>query len=253
MILRNGWAAAFIADGVGSAKHSDVGAFLAISTVIDHIKKACPKKWDIRKISLTLRNAYTHALDNISRRAVKDGKPLCEYDTTLTVAIYNGNQIAYAHVGDGGIVTLSKSGDFSILTTPQKGGEFNTVQPLRSEKWVFGTSDKDVCAFAMFTDGIYDIVCPWILSEQKQPIYVNYIRPFLDRNLIKVDKMMDFIKIKREIEEFLDSEYNDRITDDKTIAAVINMDVLPAVKPPEYYAEPDWERLQKETRKRLYS
>jgi hypothetical protein len=254
MILqKNGWAVALIADGLGSAKHSDVGAFLAVGTVIDHMKQFAPRKWNVQKIIVTLKNAFKYALDNINKKAAQEKNPPNDYDTTLTVAVYNGNQVVYGHVGDGGIVTLTCGGHFDILTTPQKGGEFNTVNPLRSEKWVFGSSTSDICALSMFTDGIYDVVCPWLLAEQGQRVYVNYIRPFMDRNLLKVGKTMDFVKIKREIELFLDSEYNANITDDKSIATVINMEIMPAVKSDSYYAEPDWEKLQSDTRKKLYS
>jgi serine/threonine protein phosphatase PrpC len=251
-----GWIIAAIADGVGSAKHSDVGSSLAVHTVIEHISESCPAEWSVSELTAALRAAYKSSLEKITAKADDDGNDLSEYDTTLTAAIYNGSRLVYAHVGDGGIITLSKNGDFSMLTAPQKGEEFNSVSPLRSEKsWEFGSNSDDdsICAFAMVTDGIYDVVCPWLLSQQEQKIYINYIRPFMDRNLLKAGTTEDFEIIKTEAEGFLDSERNQNITDDKTVAVVINTDVMPAVKPDEYYAEPDWARLQGENRKFLYS
>ncbi|MCL1867263.1 MAG: protein phosphatase 2C domain-containing protein, partial [Oscillospiraceae bacterium] len=203
-LLDNGWAIAVIADGLGSAKHSDIGSFLAVNTVVEYVKKHCPKKWVIPKIITVLKNSFSVSLDLITKRAVKEKNPLNDYDTTLTVAVYNGSQAVFGHVGDGGIITLSRHGDYSMLTRPHKGGEFNMVSPLKCEgRWTFGNSDNDICALSMFTDGIYDIVCPWILSEQKQPVYVNYVRPFMDRNVLKVHSMKDFMKIKNEVELFL--------------------------------------------------
>jgi serine/threonine protein phosphatase PrpC len=252
--MKNGWVLAIIADGLGSAKCSHIGAALAVDTVIEQMNKLCPKKWEIKKITSVLHKAFSVACDVISKRAAKDKIPLSEYDTTLTVAVYNGSQVVYAHVGDGGIITLSKYGDFLKLTKQQKGDQFNTVIPLRMEtKWAFGESDNNICAFSMLTDGIYDVVCPWILAEHKQPIYVNYIRPFIDRNLLKANCMRDMENIQREVETFLNSEYNANITDDKTIATVINLSVLPTVKQGDYYAEPEWEHLQSEHKKKLYS
>ena len=254
MTLDNGWVIAVIADGLGSAKYSDTGSFLAVDTVTQYVKKHCPKKWVIPKITAVLKHAFSASLDVISKKASKEKNSLCDYDTTLTVAIYNGSQVVFAHVGDGGIITLSKYGDIAMLTKPQKGDEFNMVSPLKCEaKWAFGSSDNDVCALAMFTDGIYDVVCPWILAEQKQPVYVNYVRPFMDRNVLKVNSMKDFVKIKGEVETFLEGGYNANITDDKTVAVIINMSVLPSVKQSGYYTEPDWEELQNEKRKKLYT
>jgi serine/threonine protein phosphatase PrpC len=255
MLLANGWAVGVIADGLGSAKRSDAGSFLAVNAVVKHMTDNCPKKWNINKLKTALKDSFNLAYDFIVKKAGVEGNPVSDYDTTLTVAIYNGSQVVYGHVGDGGIITLSKHGDFAMLTNAQKGGaEFNMVSPLRSkEKWVFGNSDNDVCALSLMTDGIYDVICPWLLAEQKQPIYVNYIRPFMDRNLLKVNSMKDFEKVRREVKDFLNSEYNANITDDKTFAAIINLSVLPSIKPDEYYAEPNWEQLQAANRKKLYS
>jgi serine/threonine protein phosphatase PrpC len=247
---------AVIADGVGSAKNSDVGAKLAVDTVVNYVHDRCSPEWNTEELQNVLRVAYETALEKITERAEADGESLSDYDTTLTTAVYNGNQIVYAHVGDGGIVTLSKDGDFAMLTSPQKGEEFNSVSPLRSKKaWAFGESNQEleICALAMFTDGIYDVVCPWLLSQQEQKIYVNYIRPFMDRNILKSDTMEDFEVIKREAEAFLNSEQNAGITDDKTVAVVINTDFTPAVKNIDYYTEPDWVQLQSENKQNLYN
>lgn len=252
-LLPCGWLAAAVADGVGSAKYSDIGSELAVRAATDYIYECCPSEWDINNLTNVLITAYETALEKITEKAEEDGNPLSEYDTTLTVAVYNGDCLAYAHVGDGGIITLTKNGDFSIQTTAQKGDEFNSVNPLRSRKWEFGISESGICAFAMLTDGIYDIVCPWLLSNQEQKVYINYIRSFMDRNLLKADTEEDFENIKREAESFLFSSYNSSITDDKTIAVIINTDVLPDVKDVEYYAEPDWDKLKEEKMEKLYA
>ena len=252
--LECGWIVAVIADGVGSAKQSDIGSDLAVNTVVDTVCEHCPQEWEVDTLTGLLRLSYETALKKITEQAFEDENLLPDYDTTLTAAIYNGNQLVFAHVGDGGIITLSGNGDFSTLTVAQKGEEFNTVSPLRSKSaWVFGSSEHEICAFAMMTDGLYDMVCPWLLSQQEQKIYINYIRPFVDRNLLKADTKEDFEHIKREAEAFLNSEGNAGITDDKTIAVVINTDIVPADKAEEYYSEPDWDLLQSENKKKLYS
>lgn len=248
-----GWIIAVIADGVGSAKYSDVGSLLAVNNIVEYFNEHCPLEWDIAELKDTLLVAYEATLEKITEHAEVEGESLSEYDTTLTIAVYNGDQVVYAHVGDGGIITLSKDGDFALLTLPQKGEEFNVVSPLRNKKaWVFGESNLDVCALAMFTDGIYDVVCPWILSQQEQKIYINYIRPFMDRNILKSDTMEDFEVIKKEAENFLNSAQNSSITDDKTVAVVINTNFIPAIKNSDYYAEPDWVQLQNENKQNLY-
>jgi hypothetical protein len=227
---------------------------LAVSEVIRFVEANAPDFWHEESLFSLLRTAYHSALRRIKERAAKDDYPLKDYDTTLTSTIYNGVNAVFGHVGDGGIIALSPFGDFSILTTAQKGEEFNQVTPLRSgpENWLFGASSESVAALLMLTDGVYDVVCPWLIAKRDQKIYVNYVRPFIDRNILTVKTAADFENAQKEIVEFFSSEQSRQITDDKTILGIINTDVLPETKPAEYYEEPDWKRLADEHREKLY-
>lgn len=252
--LKNGWIAAVIADGVGSAEYSEIGSSVAVKSIIDYINNLDLKEWSIDELCETLKNAYKNTLNIIFKIAEEVGNPIKDYDTTLTTAIYNGHQIVYGHVGDGGIITLSDNGEYSQLTMVQKGEEFNCVEPLRSEElWEFGFSEDNICAFSMFTDGIYDVVCPWLLANETQKVYVNYIRLFMDMNIINTETDEDFEKLKVNAERFLTSDFNSNITDDKTVAVVVNTDIIPQLQSEEYYAEPDWDSLQEEHKKHLYN
>ncbi|MFZ1780520.1 MAG: PP2C family serine/threonine-protein phosphatase [Enterococcus aquimarinus] len=252
--LPNGWVVASIADGLGSARHSDVGSSLAVSEVLRFISSNVPEVWHDESLISLFRTAYHSAYRLIKERAEKDGNPAKDYDTTLTTVIYNGSNAVFGHVGDGGIITLNPYGDFSILTKAQKGDEFNSVTPLRSgpDNWIFGVAPESVAALLMLTDGIYDVACPWLIAKQEQKIYVNYVRPFMDRNILSVKTAADFENAQKEVEDFLNSEQSRQITDDKTILAIINTDILPEVKPDEYYDEPNWKHLAEEHRAKLY-
>lgn len=252
--LENGWIVSAIADGLGSAQHSDIGSSDAVQSVISYLQNHLPAEWNVEVICDVLKDAYDSAKNSIANISQSSEISIREYDTTLTTAIYNGNQVVYAHVGDGGIVQLLANGQFLQLTAAQKGDEFNSVEPLRNEKaWVFGASDENVCAFAMFTDGVYDVVCPWLLASEEQKIYVNYVRLYMDMNVIKATSEEDFIILKENAESFLLSEYNSNITDDKTVAVVVNTDIIPPLQSDEYYIEPNWETLKRRNDEKLYS
>lgn len=252
--LDNGWVIAAIADGIGSAKRSEIGAMTAVQTVLAFVKENYPEKWHEESIISLLRIAYHKALNTIKLLSIENQDELCDYDTTLTTVVYNGVNVVYGHVGDGGVITLSSYGDFSLLTEVQKGEAFNETSPLRAgpDSWIFGASTEDVCALTMLTDGIFDIAYPWLLSKTEQPIYINYIRPFMDINLLKVSTPADFENAQTEIEEFFKSPYSKQITDDKTIVGIINTRIIPEIKSDDFYAEPNWENLVKEHHSRLY-
>lgn len=254
IVLENGWIVACIADGLGSAKKSEIGSAVAVKTILSFIKENYPEKWHEDSLISLLRTAYHKALKTIKVISIENQDELYDYDTTLTTVIYNGVNVAFGHVGDGGIIALSSYGDYSLLTVPQKGEAFNETSPLRSgpDNWSFGFSREDVCSLIMMTDGIFDIAYPWLLAKTNQPIYINYVRPFMDRNILNVSTPADFENAQDEIREFFCGEYSKQITDDKTIVGIINTDVTPEIKSDEYYLEPDWQTLAKEHHDRLY-
>lgn len=253
-VLKNGWVVAAIADGLGSAKKSDIGSITAVKTVLSFVKENYPDKWHEESLISLLRMAYHKALKTIIALSEENQDELCDYDTTLTAVIYNGANVVYGHVGDGGVITLSSYGDYSVLTKVQKGETFNETYPLRAgpESWSFGFANEDVCSLIMMTDGIFDVAYPWLLARTNQPIYVNFVRPFMDINILKVSTPADFENAQVKITDFFKGSYCKQITDDKTIVGIINTDVMPETKPKEFYTEPDWEKLAKEHHDRLY-
>ncbi len=254
LVLDNGWIVASIADGLGSAKKSEIGSSTAVKTVLSFVNENHPEKWHDESLISLLRTAYHKAFNTIKNICMNNGDQIEDYDTTLTTVIYNGVNVVYGHAGDGGVITLSPFGDYSVLTEAQKGEAFNETSPLRAgpDNWTFGVSKEDVCALAMMTDGIFDIAYPWLLAKTNQPVYVNYIRPFVDINLLKVSTPADFENAQNEIREFFSGPYSRQITDDKTIVGIINTEVVPEVKPNDYYREPDWETLANNHHEKLY-
>lgn len=253
-VLKNGWIVAAIADGLGSAKKSEIGSTTAVKTILAFVSENHPDKWHEESLISLLRTAYHKALKTINALAEENQDNLCDYDTTLTTVIYNGANVAYGHVGDGGIIALSSYGDYSVLTEAQKGEAFNETSPLRAgpDSWFFGVSKEDVCALTMMTDGIFDIAYPWLLAKTDQPIYVNYVRPFMDINVLKVSTPADFENAQAEIIDFFKGPCCKQITDDKTIVGIINTDVVPEMKADDFYTEPDWKTLAKEHHDKLY-
>ena len=254
VVLKNGWVVAAIADGLGSAKKSEVGSITAVKVVLSFVSENYPDRWHEESLISLLRTAYHKALKTLNTLAEENQDNSCDYDTTLTTVIYNGANVVYGHVGDGGIIALSSYGDYSVLTEAQKGEVFNETSPLRAgpDSWSFGVSKEDVCALTMMTDGIFDVAYPWLLAKTNQPIYVNYVRPFMDINVLKVSTPADFENAQTEIIDFFKGSYSRQITDDKTIVGIINTDVVPETKADDFYTEPDWKTLAKEHHDKLY-
>lgn len=259
-LLENGWIVAAIADGLGSAAHSEIGSEIAVNTVVDFVSQYCPYIWHNDSLISLLRIAYCQALKTIRKKAEDDGNSVSDYDTTLTTLIYNGGEVVFAHVGDGGIIALSNYGEFTLLTHAQKGDAFNDVVPLRAgpDEWMFGNAEDLICALLMMTDGIYDVVCPPIIARTEQPIRINYVRQFMDRNILlnqgklPVESKEDFDDVVIKLKKFYQGIGTESISDDKTIVGIINTDILPEILDEGYYEEPDLEAIIEEQKRRLY-
>ncbi|MRR36121.1 hypothetical protein EG829_15870, partial [bacterium] len=206
-------------------------------------------------LSGLVESAFHEAWRRVLEEAEREGLPSREYDTTLTVVIYNGRDVVYGHVGDSGVVALKATGDFVRITEAQKGEEYNTVVPLRAgpDFWVFRALSEPLCGLLMMTDGVLDVACPWILARTERPVYVGYVRPFIDANIVKARSQAEFKHLEEDIAEFLSGERSSLITDDKTVVGLINTDVVPEMKDPEYYEDPDWVALRRAHDQKLYS
>jgi serine/threonine protein phosphatase PrpC len=252
--LSGGWVVAAVADGVGSAKYSQTGSFLAVARVLEFIEENKPERWHAESLKALMMTAFHRALKAIHARSSNDSNDFCDYDTTLTSVIYNGYDVVWGHVGDGGIIALTPFGEFKKLTDVQKGDSHNEVVPLRAgpREWVFGNSMESICALLLMTDGVYDVAVPWLIADKEMPINLRYVRWMMDTNVQQLKSKNDFLALQNEIRKFLGEHPNEIISDDKTVVGIINTDVIPETQPEEYYREPDWEKLRNEKNAALY-
>lgn len=284
--LGNGWIIAVVGDGVGSAKNSEKGSKIAVEAIVSFCEHFFP--WDGSLLSLKsmLRTAYNFALKRIIIESKSSKEPLESYDTTLTTVLYDGSRIVYAHSGDGGIIGLNTFGDYSLITKSQKGKDGISVIPLRfgDSKWVIDSYEEDLSAVLLVTDGMLDILTPYILRDNENNIDEVYVplatffmdpRGFLDSDSLSNDLQIinDFVTnnadfnhldfysrlrsiytaiISNDANSVLETIINtnvpvslmDSVSDDKTIVAIINNTMPIDTKESEFYAEPDWQKKQ---------
>lgn len=207
--LENGWYIGAIADGVGSAKNSQIGSKIATETVVEMCDELMP--WDYNTISIKsmMRTAYNYAYKKIMREAEKTGNPIESYDTTLSMVIYDGHKIIYGHSGDGAIIGMNSFGNFVEITKPQKGPDGVTVVPLRAgyTQWKIDTYEEDLAAVLLVTDGMRDILCHYLLmaEESKEKIYTPLVSFFADPIGVKVTDNSN-CELKKKIEDFLTAD-----------------------------------------------
>jgi len=251
--LSNGWCIALIADGVGSAARSDEGARIAVETAAHYVQAYAPTaSWRPTILEGIWFAAFRAAWSAIVNHAQREQAAIEDFDTTLTGFIYNGQQLAYGHCGDGGIVALQADGRYRVLTEVQKGDEVNSVYPLRlgESYWFFGHSETFLAAVALMTDGILAEFCPNILSRSDEPVFAPFATHFMHlhrSSALAGEIEEDFAGAQtKALKAFLeDSESIKRITDDKTLVVVLNVQMTVADMDDVYYGPPDPQKLAK--------
>ena len=156
--LRAGYYFGAVADGVGSAPHSDIGSKLAVEKLYEYCDKNIKKGMDQLDVEDFLCAGYEYAMETIQKYADSHDKKIENYDTTLSAVIYNGKKIIYAHAGDGGIIVRQTNGIVKPVTKRQKGADGTSVIPLRAgeHSWEIGTYSGNVAAVLLVTDGMLD-------------------------------------------------------------------------------------------------
>lgn len=252
-ISDNGYIIAAVADGLGSCKHSDVGSKVAADSAIAVCDGKLEKNMTDEEIIEVMKLAFMVADANVSTVAEKEGDNYAEYDTTLCLAIYNGRNLYYGQAGDSGLIALTNSGEY-IQVTSQQRDEDGAVFPLcfGLNYWEFGKVEREIAAFALMTDGIWEQIFPPLLKNEEIKINVPLAEKML--NYFEVEES-EITELEKMMADYWENCPERLIDDDKTSVCVINTDFVPERKSEEYYKEPDWtaliERAHKEREKRI--
>lgn len=220
--LKNGWYLAIVADGVGSAKHSEIGSSIAVTALEHYCKNHIDTTYNDTALLETLHAGYHYAYKQIVQYVSKNKGKIEEYDTTLSCALYNGKKVIWGHAGDGGILVKNIDGTFQIITSPQKGLDGISVRPLRAgeSSWEFATYKNNVAGVLLFTDGMLEgVFMPSLLNvegcttveevsrQKNKKVAVNAAQFFLNPDCVY--KNRNFKNIDQTFESLLTGDFKD--------------------------------------------
>lgn len=244
---------AAIADGVGSCIWSHWGSYMAVEAAILSLKReiAAISKGEVLRIeSLTtnqiesiFNTAFSDARQAVEDLADREQQSVYNFQSTLTVALYDGSRLTCCHIGDDGIVAQGTSGKYQMITQRIKGDEANSVVTLQSGKWFITTTSTEVTGFLMSTDGILD---SYVMN---QAMNNRVFYPFFEACVYSMGPkqipdalgsveaaMMDTKKNLLDDEGLMCS-----VTDDMTVLAVANQRLLcQSIRPT--FSREEWDR-----------
>jgi hypothetical protein len=210
---------AVVCDGAGSAAHSEVGAQLATSSIIDVVREYLLLGGRVGDIDRDVMAGWVGvAADRLIERASQDGNAPKEYSCTLLVAVVGEQEAAFAQIGDGAIVVSHGEADgWSWVFWPQHGEYANqTVFILSSnatDALEFSSEPRTINDFAMFSDGIERMVLHAETKSVNDAFFNRMIEPVRTSATIGVDA-----ELSKKLRGYLGSAIvNARTNDDKTL------------------------------------
>jgi hypothetical protein len=204
---------ACVADGAGSAKHSEIGATLACEAILDHAARFLEVNHLVELETYEVLKWCNDARDRIKLKAAEQDCELREFATTLCVAIVGPESSVFFQIGDGAIV-LGNDRLYGIVFWPQTGEYVNTTNFLTSDDYdqrlEFLATPSRFNKIALMTDGLERLA----LRFDAQTPHV----PFFDPLFRALETTHDLERLNEGLRGFLGSEsIHHRTDDDKTL------------------------------------
>jgi len=221
LLLENGVLLIAVADGAGSARRSQLGAFEAVEAAIDVLHKDLIEgipdeeaEWE----SL-ITKAFSHARRAVIQLAQDETTPVHDFATTLTLAVVDHEWLITGQIGDGVIVAQMDSGELFTATPPQRGEYANETFFLTMDNALAGLDGRiyrqkrdieEVTALAVMTDGLIRIAMNVAQAQPHDPFFLPLLAfPAEITNAADAhESLINFLNSKR---------VNSRTDDDKTL------------------------------------
>lgn len=206
---------ACVADGAGSAAHSEEGSSLACEAIVELATQHYDASdGSFAGVTEELATAWCRdARERLERLAELRKDDLRDYATTLCVACLSPGAAVFFQIGDGAIV-VRRNGAFGVVFWPQSGEYANSTMFLTGDRFEkdleFQAASGDFADVALMTDGVERLA----LSFEQFTPHPPFFAPLFDA----LRSAPDPDALNAELTRFLDSEsMKRRSDDDKTV------------------------------------
>ena len=222
-ILPFDWGIIAVADGLGSASKSDIGAKIAVEAAVKAGKEFITKKKNDEIIyDEILREAVFSARKSLETKANEEQCNLRDLACTIIIVVNYKDTISVAHIGDGAVVAKTKD-NLKLISGPGESEYVNEVVPLTSKEWEKSLRISPIISniecVAVFTDGCQRAA---LLRTQNDVLpYDQFFRPLFSYAQEELD---DLSQGEEDIRNLLAShKMCDNSEDDKTLViSVLN-------------------------------
>ena len=216
-----------VADGAGSAKYADIGANLAVETVLQYlagVEQWLQKHKNVGELQpqplpeIEARRLFTQTVNKVvaamEAQAQRGGYSIEDLACTLLVVIATPNWVAAMQIGDGFIVVRPEQEEPQLLFSPDKGEYINETTFVTSAN---ALDRMRVCVHS----GKQEFICASTDGLERLAIRMSDNTPFAPFFQPLEEYMQELGNPEQEDEylmKFLDSDrLNARTDDDKTL------------------------------------
>lgn len=202
-----------VADGAGSASRSDEGASIAVKAAIRHLQESyneCLNPEDEEGIKSLVLDSVDRARLAIEKHAEESNDEVSAFACTLLLTFATGEFVAFAQIGDGGVVIQDFEGKITGLTIPEPSTYANEtyflVSPNASEHTQFQLWKGRTKHIAMFSDGLQHLC----LQMPEGIPYDKFFKPLFEF----LDSSREQSILEENLTDFLNSQKVKEHTDD---------------------------------------
>ena len=211
-----------VADGAGSAAHSDEGSRIAVSAAVAAVAEGINRQpaavFGKHLADSLARSAVKQARTAVVRYGLKQNIPPNELASTLILAIASDSLFTAAQVGDGAVIAFNiATGAAKTLCDAHTGEYANETTFITSRSRpheiasVGHASGYDYDALALITDGLQNLA----LKMPEREAFLGFWNPML-QDLAQTDEPE---AVSERLHAFISGErVQSRTTDDVTIA-----------------------------------
>lgn len=155
--LPDGFGVIAVADGLGSALKSEIGASSAVNAVVQRVDEILNGKSALEDLSEVAKEAVFSARKALEKKSIELQCELRDLACTLIVIVMHKNSIVVAHIGDGAVIAETHDG-LKLISAPDESSEYaNEVSPITGKDWEqvlrISPQTTDVLGVMAFTDG----------------------------------------------------------------------------------------------------
>lgn len=209
---KGGYLLVAVADGAGSAAHSDRGANKACTEAILFLKQLCDQPLNVKSARIGMSDAFAAARRKVQELASDESIDVREMSSTLLVALVGVDFAVFGQVGDGAAI-YGVGQEIRLVHWPEQEAmnvtDFLTSAPLyRTHKIVDIRARVD--RLALMTDGLTHLLLDF---KRRAPH-----EPAVERLLCACRESPDPAALNENLRAFLKSApVTERSDDDKTL------------------------------------